>query len=91
MSKHTSVRLDEHFQTFIERQVREGSSRSPSEVVRAGLALLERQVKLEALRAALIEGEESGFAEEFDCDAFIKEKLQGEGVEGDGSLPPPGE
>jgi antitoxin ParD1/3/4 len=91
MSKHTSVRLDEHFQTFIERQVREGSYRSASEVVRAGLALLERKVKLEALRAALIEGEESGFAEEFDFDTLIEEKLQGEGVEGDGSHPPPGE
>ena len=91
MSKHTSVRLDEDFQTFIARQVREGPHRSASEVVHAGLALLERQVKLEALRAALIEGEESGVAEAFDFDAFIEERLQGEGVEGGGSRSPPGE
>jgi antitoxin ParD1/3/4 len=36
MSKHTSVRLDEHFQTFIAAQLREGRYRSASEVVRAG-------------------------------------------------------
>jgi len=88
MSKHTSVRLDEHFQTFIERQVREGPYRSASEVVHAGLALLERQVKLETLRAALIEGEESGFAEAFDFDAFIEEKLRDESVEGGGPALP---
>ncbi len=74
MSKHTSVRLGEHFQTFIAVQLREGRYRSANEVVLAGLALLERQVKLEALRAALIEGEQSGFPEEFDFDAFIEER-----------------
>ena len=73
MSKHTSVRLDEHFQTFIAAQLREGRYRSANAVVLAGLALLEHQVKLETLRAALIEGEESGFAEEFDLEAFMEE------------------
>jgi hypothetical protein len=33
-----------------------------------------REAKLAALRAALKEGEESGFAEDFDFDAFIAEK-----------------
>jgi len=32
-----------------------------------------REAKLAALRAALIEGEESGAAEDFDVDAFIAE------------------
>lgn len=73
MSKHTSVRLDEHFQILIATQLREGRYRSAAEVVRAGLALLEQRTKLEALRAALIEGEQSGFLEEFDFDAFIEE------------------
>ncbi len=91
MSKHTSVRLDEHFQTFIAAQLREGRYRSADEVVRAGLELLERQVKLEALRAALIEGEESGFAEEFDFDAFIEERRQGEGAETAEPCSPPHE
>jgi antitoxin ParD1/3/4 len=50
MSKHTSVRLDEHFQTFIAAQLREGRYRSANAVVLAGLALLEHQVKLDAPR-----------------------------------------
>ena len=81
MSKHTSVRLDEHFQTFIAAQLREGRYRSANAVILAGLALLEHQVKLDALRAALIEGEESGFAEEFDLKAFIEETLLLDGAE----------
>jgi antitoxin ParD1/3/4 len=48
-------------------------------------------VKLETLRAALIEGEQSGFIEDFDFDAFIEEKLQGEGAETAGPHSPPHE
>ena len=81
MSKHTSVRLDEHFQTFIAAQLREGRYRSANAVILARLALLEHQVKLDALRAALIEGEESSFAEEFDLKAFIEEMLLLDGAE----------
>jgi antitoxin ParD1/3/4 len=35
--------------------------------------LKEREAHLEALRAALIEGEQSGPAEPFDSDAFLRE------------------
>jgi antitoxin ParD1/3/4 len=81
MSKNTSIVLSEHFQTFIEGQVADGRYGSVSDVVRAGLRLLEdRETRLAALRAALIEGEESGFIDDFDFDTFIAEKLQGEGV-----------
>jgi antitoxin ParD1/3/4 len=61
MSKNTSFSVGEHFSGFIEAQVSEGRYSSASDVVRAGLRLLEEQeAKLAALRAALIEGEESG-------------------------------
>lgn len=81
MNKNTSISLGDHFQTFIEGQINDGRYGSASEVVRAGLRLLEeRETRLAVLRAALIEGEESGFIEDFDFDAFIAEKLQGEGV-----------
>jgi antitoxin ParD1/3/4 len=82
VSKNTSIILSDHFQSFIAEQVEEGRYGSASEVVRAGLRLLEdREMRLARLRAALIEGEQSGVAEEFDLDAFIAEKAREEGLE----------
>ncbi|KAF0136500.1 MAG: hypothetical protein FD139_2519 [Methylocystaceae bacterium] len=61
MGKYTSVVIGDHFASFIEDQVAAGRYGSASDVVRAGLRLLEEQEeKLEALRAALVEGETSG-------------------------------
>jgi antitoxin ParD1/3/4 len=74
MSSGTSVALDEPFSDFIDRQIAQGHYKSPAEVVQAGLRLLEKQeAKLAALRAALIEGEESGLAESFDIEEFLAE------------------
>jgi antitoxin ParD1/3/4 len=75
MSKDTFFSLGEHFNSFVEAQVGQGRYSSASDVVRAGLRLLEEQeAKLEALRAALIEGERSGPSTPFDFDAFIATK-----------------
>ena len=75
MAKNTSVSLGEHFTDFIDDQIESGCYSSASEVLRAGLRLLEEsETKLEALRNALIEGEQSGPATPFDFDAFIAGK-----------------
>ncbi len=72
MNKDTSVTVGDHFADFIERQVEAGRYQSPSDVVSAGLRLLEEQeLKIERLRDALIEGERSGEPTPFDLNDFI--------------------
>lgn len=64
MARNTSITLGNHFDDFITRQVGEGRFGSASEVVRAGLRLLEEnEAKLKLLREALKEGEQSGFVD----------------------------
>jgi antitoxin ParD1/3/4 len=64
MQKNTSVTLGKHFEEFITQQIKNGRFSSASEAIRAGLRLLEeREIKLNALRQALKEGEESGFVD----------------------------
>ena len=76
MAMNTSISLDDHFVTFLAEQVASGRYQTSIEDIRAGLRLLEeREVHLNALRAALIEGKDSGEAEEFDFDAFIDSKI----------------
>jgi antitoxin ParD1/3/4 len=61
---NTSITLTERFETFANAQVKSGRYGSVSEVIRAGLRILEeREIKMEALRAALAEGETSGRAD----------------------------
>ena len=72
MGKNTSFSLGEHFSSFIDEKVEEGRYGSASDVIRAGLRLLEEEeAKIAALRAALEEGEASGDWAPFDFEAFI--------------------
>jgi antitoxin ParD1/3/4 len=75
MGKSTSIELGDHFTAFVEAQVAKGRYGNVSEVVRAGLRLLEeREARLSVLRAAIEEGLGSGLPEPFDVDALIAEK-----------------
>ncbi len=75
MGRVTSLSLGEHFTSFVEAQVKEGRYGSASDVMRAALRLLEeREARIAALRAALIDGEESGASKPFDFEAFIARK-----------------
>ena len=74
MARNTSVSLSDHFAEFIDDQVGTGRYGSASDVVRAGLRLLEEhEAKVKALQDALIEGEESGPPVPFDKDEFLAE------------------
>jgi len=74
MNKNTSFSIGEHFAGFIEAQVRAGRYTSASDVVRAGLRLLEEhEAKLAALRSALIEGELSGDTDQTVDDIWLRQ------------------
>ena len=69
MSKTSSVNLGDHSEKFIAAQAKDGRYGSASEVLRAWLRLLEREEqKIEALRQALIDGENSGDAGTLDME-----------------------
>lgn len=78
MARNTSVTLGDHFTNFINEQVQAGRYGSTSDVVRAGLRLLqEHEARVNALEAALVEGENSGEPRTFDNEAF-KARMQAE-------------
>lgn len=67
MGKNTSISLGDHFENFVETTVSSGRYNNASEVVRAGLRLLEEEEnRMLVLRNALREGIESGRAIDFE-------------------------
>ena len=75
MPKNTSISLGEHFSNFIDSRVISGRYGSASDVVRAGLRLLEEhELKIQALNEALIAGEESGSPKAFDFETLKSRK-----------------
>ena len=78
MSKNTSVSLGSYFDQFVSSQVSAGRYKNVSEVVRAGLRLLENEErKAIALGNAIQEGLNSPIVEDFDFDGNLK-KLKAE-------------
>ena len=66
-SKNTSVTLGEHFEKIIQKSIESGRYASASEVIRAGLRLVdEQEQKIELLREAIEAGESSGYVNKFD-------------------------
>jgi len=80
MARNTSVSLGDHFAGFIDQKVKEGRYGSASDMIRAGLRLLEEEeAKLERLRALIAEGEASGIARDFDWDERRAQRITGYG------------
>ncbi len=76
MGKNTSISLGDHFENFINGEIKSGRYGSVSEVVRTALRLLENEEhKLTELRQALKSGEQSGFVSDFNPKEYLK-KIQ---------------
>ena len=76
MNRNTSVLIGDYFEHFIQSRISTGRYKNASEVVRAGLRLLEEEEnKVIALRAAIQEGIESGIAYDFNPESHL-EKLK---------------
>lgn len=73
MRKNTSISLGNHFETFIEKSVSKGRFQNASEVIRAGLRMLEEEEnKVIALKFAIKEGIDSGIAKDFDQNKHLQ-------------------
>lgn len=71
--KNTSVSLGNYFDQFVSSQVSAGRYKNVSEVVRAGLRLLEdEESKVVALRAAIQKGLDSPLIENFNFKENLK-------------------
>lgn len=83
MKKKTSVSLGGYFETFVAAQVAVGRFKNASEVIRAGLRLLEEEEgKILALRKAIQDGTDSGVAKNFNPQkhlAYLKTRKQQHG------------
>ncbi|NBC34605.1 MAG: type II toxin-antitoxin system ParD family antitoxin [Alphaproteobacteria bacterium] len=83
MNERTSLVLSAEQQDMVDRLVKTGRFRGTGEVVDAGLRLLDaEESKRAALRDAIRDGEESGPAEPFDLDTFLREVRDKTGANG---------
>lgn len=76
MGRNTSISLGNHFEDFVDDKVAAGRFKNASEVIRAGLRLLEEEeTKIVVLKKAINEGLESGPAKNFNAKKHL-EKLK---------------
>ncbi|MFM7774686.1 MAG: type II toxin-antitoxin system ParD family antitoxin [Candidatus Kapaibacterium sp.] len=74
MSKNTSISLGPHFESFISNVLAGGRYNNASEVVRAGLRLLEsEEQRLAKLRTAIERGVQSGVVKDFNPEKHLAE------------------
>ena len=74
MGRNTSVSLGEYFEDFVDNRIVEGRYKNASEVIRAGLRLLEEEEnKIKVLRIAINEGIDSGIAQNFNAKTHLEQ------------------
>ena len=73
MGRNTSVSLGDYFEDFVDNKVLQGRFKNASEVIRAGLRLLEEEEnKIQILKNAIQEGIDSGIARDFDAKKHLQ-------------------
>jgi len=73
MEKNTSISLGDHFERFVEKSISKGRFQNASEVIRAGLRMLEEEEnKILMLRSAIQDGIDSGIATDFNPKAHLE-------------------
>ncbi|TAF53627.1 MAG: type II toxin-antitoxin system ParD family antitoxin [Sphingobacteriia bacterium] len=74
MGRNTSVSLGDYFEQFVDEKVSQGRFKNASEVIRAGLRLLEEEeAKVLALKNAIQEGIDSGWVKNYDPQKHLAE------------------
>ena len=74
MNRNTSISLGNYFNKFVQNSLITGRYKNASEVIRAGLRLLEEEEnKIIALKNAIQEGVESGIAVDFNPNKHLNE------------------
>ncbi len=67
MNKNTSISLGNYFDEFVQSRISEGRFKNVSEVIRAGLRLLEEEEsRVTVLKNAIQDGIDSGIAHDFE-------------------------
>jgi antitoxin ParD1/3/4 len=73
MGRNTSISLGNHFEEFVDERVSTGRFKNASDVIRAGLRLLEEEEsKIVALKKAIDDGIKSGIAENFNAKKHLE-------------------
>ena len=83
MNKNTSISLGSYFEQFVKSRIAQGRFNNASEVIRAGLRLLEEEEnKTIALKNAIQEGIASEIAQDFEPKKHLKLLKEKRGMNG---------
>ena len=83
MNRNTSISIGDYFDEFIRSRISAGRYKNASEVVRAGLRLLEEEEnRVAALKEAINEGVKSGIASDFDPESHLAKLKANKGSNG---------
>ena len=73
MGRNTSVSLGDYFENFVDNKVSSGRYKNASEVIRAGLRLLEEdENRIQILKSAIKDGLDSGISKDFNAIENLK-------------------